>query len=131
MTDGPTFYQYKVLYRLKGSNTKQVQEDHVCLDLKELMDSMRKQGVSKDTVDFMYVHQRVVGQRGIDGMAEVVAIDNVLSPPKKDAPRGVVVEITKAKKDKPRIRLPTPPDPTSTTAKPKVVECMLYSAYPA
>ena len=121
----PDFYNYKVLYKIKGA-PKQIQEDWVSSDLKELMDGLKKQGVSKDTVEFLYVHQSVVGDKGLNGVAEVVCIDNgtaakTASPEKKAA---LIVPITRAIKEGKKEKEKT------TTEKPKVVAISsgLYSS---
>ena len=116
-----SFYKYKVLYKLKGA-AKQVQEDWVCANLKELTDILKKQGVTKDSVAFMYVHQSVVGDK-VNGVAEVIAIDNQ-GDNKTPAPvlQSNVIDLS-AVRDRERTK-PTPPAPPEV--KPVTISSAFY-----
>lgn len=98
-----------VLYKLPRER-KPCRADWVVKDLKELMDRLARDGVTRESVEYLYVHY---SPRGTMDVLELVAVDNsapgskekkessnVIPFPKKEEVKAAVEKTTK-----PRIRL--------------------------
>lgn len=92
-----TMMKLKVLYKLPKQ--KQVTQDWVCNDLKELLHALSLDGITKESVEFMYVHYTPVG----DPSAEVMEIVSVENRPGVDKAVSNVIKMER--KAKPHIKL--------------------------
>lgn len=93
--------RFRVLYKMPGA-AKPVTEDHIMSDLKDLMQYLSRDGVTKDTVEYIYVHYT---PQGSNETVECVAVENKKRP-SNVIPISAVKHISKgaSKKDKPRIK---------------------------
>lgn len=117
------YMQFKVLYRPNGS-PRDIQEDWVCRDLKELMNTLKGQGVTKETTQFLYVHYTPANTSDV---LELVAW-------KSDPPSGTTTPVKAAeeKTAKPRIRLKSAPverTPDPVAVKRPPISSGIYTAY--
>lgn len=107
---------FRVLYKLRSAQ-KSVTVDHIMDDLKDLMTFLARDGINKDTVEYLYVHYTPANS---NETMELVCVDNNTRPvetaaPKKSAdiiPINRVAHIRKAveRSTKPRISLKELPD---------------------
>lgn len=104
---------YRIMFLITGMK-KPVVENRVAGDLPDLLLSLRKQGVSTSTTDYMYVHKELPGGK----VAEIMAFEST----KKE---NNVVDIQEARKKKPRV---TPPAATNVST---LIHDLLYTASPA
>lgn len=84
--------RFKVLYKMPNS-MKPVQVDHVMDDLPDLVKFLAKDGITKDSVQYMYVHCTPAGSN--DTM-EMLAINNA-DKPDQSVHRSNVIPINQVK----------------------------------
>lgn len=82
--------KFTVLYKLWNS-PRQERGDWVCSNLPELLMHLSKEGVTRETVDFLYVHYYVPNTNEV---MELVAWDN------KGNSRGKVVDLNAAREER-------------------------------
>lgn len=100
---------FKVLWK-KEKDSAPKQEDFITADLKELMMTLKSQGVSPNNVEYLYVHYH---PRPRGDVMEMVAVDNRGEDKKNKKLVEKLVENSQKKldstKSKPRVRLKNPP----------------------
>jgi hypothetical protein len=115
-------YNFRVMYQMLGAK-RQIQENWVCASLHELMQNLKNQGVTKNTVQCLYVHQSQVGVKTTGEVMEVVAFEAGAQPQDKVIVTPPPKKETKPKEKKPEIKAVTPP------AEPKkLISCMFYQS---
>lgn len=99
--------RFKVLYKLPGSK-KPVTCDFVMDDLKGLLKHLATEGVTKENVDYMYVHYLTSSGETM----EIVSVENTVQT---SVPQSNVIDLSqvrhikRAADSKPRIRAVIPP----------------------
>lgn len=94
MTEVP--FVFNVCFKMAFSKATQ-RQSHVCDNIKELRDTLAAQGVTDNTVEFLYVHQ--VNPLKPNETMEIIAVDNaspgrkppLLAPVPVDHTKGLVV----------------------------------------
>lgn len=115
-------HNFRVMFQITGMKKSTI-ENHVAENLGVVMATLKTQGVTKNTVDFLVVHQLLADGR----VAELVDINNK----KKDTTSNVVsIESARTAKkpveEKPRVKLPAPVEAEETA-----VFDLMYRALPA
>lgn len=131
--DSEIFQEFKVLSKQWG-HPRPVTRNYITAGIKELMLALKEDGIIPEQVEFLYIHQHIKTERGIE-VIEHRAVDNtvigtdkqITVPEEPKVVKSNVVPITSSRKhrrDKPRIRLKNPPEEVDH----KWVKQGLYSA---
>lgn len=106
--------KFKVMYKMPGQRSPVV-ADHVMDDLRDLLKFLARDGVTKESVEYMYVHYTPSGS---SSTMELLAVENgkelptatgedtIKDPPKKSNVVNIkdVKHLAEARKIKPRIK---------------------------